>query len=145
MSGILSCRRVCTLFSICTALCLGCGNKGDDIPDTVPVSGKVTVDGQPVTEGQVSFIPFDKEQKTGALITGKIDPSGGYVMYTGGKTGVPPGRYKATVTPVMVPTGGNKMPAVTFNTMYTDASKTKLIVNVAANTPASEYELKLTK
>jgi hypothetical protein len=66
-------------------------------------------------------------------------------MYTGGKTGAPPGRYKVTVTPVMVPTGGNKMPTVTFNTEYTDASKTKLIVNVAANTPASEYELKLKK
>jgi hypothetical protein len=141
MSGIISFRRAYLFLAICALLTLGCGKGNDAIPDTVPVSGKVTVDGQPVTEGQVSFLPFDKEQITGAQCTGKIDASGGYVMYTGGKSGVPAGRYKVTITPVMVPTTTNKMPTVPFDKKFSDVSKTSLIMNV----PGSDYDLKLTK
>jgi hypothetical protein len=115
------------------------------MPDTVPVSGKVTIDGQPLTAGQVSFIAFDKQEKGGGMSSGQIDPTGGYVIHTGGKEGVPPGRYKVTVTPSMMPSGDNKMPSVPFNPKFTDASKTTLIVNVSANASPGAYDLKLTK
>jgi hypothetical protein len=141
MSRSFSCgRTVGFALGISLIFSLGCG-RNDGIPDTVPVSGKVTVDGEPVTAGQVSLFAFDKEQKTGAQITGKIDPSGGYVLYTGGKTGAPPGRYKVTITPEMVPTPDKKMFSVPFNTKFTDVARTPLMLQV----PSSEYDLKLTK
>jgi hypothetical protein len=140
MSGSQFLTRAVILFTILAGLGLGCG-KNDSTPETVPVSGKVTVDNQPVAEGQVSFVPFDKEQKTGAACTGRIDSTGGYVMYTGDKNGVPPGRYKVTVTPVMVPTGNNKMPTVPFDKKYSDSKNTPIIVTV----PGGDYDLKLSK
>jgi hypothetical protein len=130
--------------SLCALLALSCG-KNSDVPDNVPVSGKVTVDGDPVTAGQVSYIPYDKEQKTGGMSAGQIDSSGGYVIYTAGNSGAPPGRYKVTVTPSMVPSGDMKMPSIPFNPKYSDASKTPLIINVTAGAAAGTYDLKLTK
>jgi hypothetical protein len=124
---------------------LSCSKKNADVPDTVPVSGKVTADGQPVSGGNVSFLAFDKEQKTGAMIAGQIDSTGGYVLFTGGKEGAPPGRYKVTVSPSMMPTGDNKMPTMPFNTKFSDALKTPLVVTVSANAPPGTYDLKLTK
>jgi hypothetical protein len=144
MSRILSFARLCILLSICAGFGLGC-KKSDVTFDTIPVSGKVTVDGHPVTDGQVSFIPFDKEQKAGGMCTGKIDVSGGYVLYTDGKDGAPPGRYKVTVTPSMVPTGGNKMPTMPFNIKYSEVAKTDLIVIVSATASPGSYDLKLSK
>ena len=144
MNRTIAFRQICLLASLVAIIGLGCSKK-DEIPETVPVSGKVTVDGNPVAAGQVSYLAFDKEQVTGAMSAGSIDPSGGYVIYTGGKTGVPPGRYKVTVTPSMVPTADMKMPSVPFNTKFTDVAKTTLVVTVSANPPAGAYDLKLTK
>ena len=145
MKRILSRGQVCLLVSICAVLSLGCPKKDGEVPDTVPVSGTVTVDGQPVTAGQVSFVAFDKEQKVGGICAGQLDPSGGYVLYTGGKEGAPPGRYKVTVAPSMMPTGDSKMPSMPFNMKFADAAKTTLIVTVAANAAPGTYDLKLTK
>lgn len=145
MKRLLSRVPGCLLASMCALLTLSCAKKDADVPDTVPVSGKVTVDGQPVTGGNVSFLPFDKEQKTGAMCAGQIDPTGAYVIYTGGKDGAPPGRYKVTVTPSMVPTGNNKMPSSPFNVKFSDPSKTTLIVTVSAGAAPGAYDLKLTK
>jgi predicted small lipoprotein YifL len=132
----------------CAALCLaalvGCGNKGGK--NNVPVSGKVTVDGDPVTSGQVSFLPFDQGAGPAEMTAGTIDPSGGYKVFTGGKEGAPPGRYKVTVTPSMVPQkDSNTMPMMPFDRTYADPSKTKLFVEVKADAPPSSYDLKLTK
>lgn len=144
MTRILSRGSVCLFVSLCALIGLSC-KKDSNIPETVPVSGKVTVDGQPVTAGNVSYTAFDKDQKVGAACAGQIDPTGGYVIYTGGKTGAPPGRYKVTVTPSMIPTGDKKMPSVPFNTKFSDGAKTPLIINVQANAPPGTYDLKLTK
>jgi hypothetical protein len=144
MKRILSRGSVCLLVSLCALLVLSCSKK-DDIPETVPVAGKVTVDGNPLAAGNVSYHAFDKEQKTGAMIAGQIDSTGGYVVYTGGKDGAPPGRYKVTVTPSMIPTGDSKMPSMPFHAKFTDVSKTPLVVTVAANAPPGTYDLKLTK
>lgn len=135
---------VCFFVSLCAVLSQGGCKKGDG-PDTVPVSGKVTVDGQAVTAGQVSYIPFDRDQPTGGMSAGQIDQTGGYVIFTGGKQGAPPGRYKVTVTPSMVPTGDNKMPTAPFNSKFADSAKTPLVVNVAAGAAPGTYDLKLTK
>jgi len=118
-------------------LASGCGK---DSVAVVPVRGKVTVDGQPVTSGQVSFIPTSADQK-GGMSAGQIEGSGDYKIFTGGKEGAPSGKYKVTVTPSMVPTGGKSMPSTPFNAKYSDVKTTPLTIDV----PSGSYDLKLTK
>lgn len=56
----------------------GCG--GDDYADPVPVSGKVTLDGQPLGGGTVRFVPADREKaKPGR---GEIQTDGSYKATT---------------------------------------------------------------
>jgi hypothetical protein len=142
MKNRLSVFLGCVLFA---ALLTGCGKEGPALGQLAPVSGKVTVDGKPVTAGQVSLVPIDASTQTGGSASaGSIDATGGYVINTAGKNGAPIGRYKVTVTPSMVPTGDNKMPTMPFNSKFTDPAKTTLIINVEANPPSGAYDLKLT-
>lgn len=132
-------------FVIGLTLIVGCGKKGGaDMPDTVPVSGKITVDGEPVTEGLVTLAPFDKEQKTGGTPSGKIDPSGGYVLYTNGREGAAPGRYKVMVSRSTMPTG-DKKPTTPFNSKFSNDKTSPLMITVKENPAPGDYDLKLTK
>jgi hypothetical protein len=79
-----------------TAVCVGalflsgCG----PAVKLVPVSGKVTLDGQAVTSGQVTLYPTTTEKTEGAtagLCAGTIDPEGTYKIFTAGKEGPPSG------------------------------------------------------
>jgi hypothetical protein len=89
------------------------------------------------------FPDAGKEQSAAGLMTGQIDSGGNYTISSGGKPGAPLGKYKATVTPSMVPTGGDKPPALGFNAMYKDQAKTPLRIEVVASGGA--YDLKLEK
>jgi hypothetical protein len=131
------------LFLSCLALALGCsGGKGVTL---APVSGTVTVDGQPVTSGQVTFIrTTTKDEEKSGLSAGTIDSGGKYTIFTDGKAGVPPGTYKITVTPSMVPVDG-KAPTANFNAKYRDPSATPLQKEVVASPEAGRYDLKLEK
>jgi hypothetical protein len=61
------------LSALATA-CLGCGGNS---PDIAPVSGKVLVDGQPLTEGMVRTLP-----KSGRGAKGMIQPDGTFALGT---------------------------------------------------------------
>jgi hypothetical protein len=58
------------------------------------VSGKVTLDGQPLTTGYVSFHP---DGTGGAPANGQIDAQGRYSLSTGSEAGLAPGAYTAVV------------------------------------------------
>jgi hypothetical protein len=130
---------------------------GKQLPPMAEVSGKVTIDGQPVTGGQVTFIPDvpnpnDEGAKgqavapSAGMSAGQIDSSGQYKIYTAGKAGAPLGKYKVTVTPSMVPTGdASKAPQTAYNAIFSDANKTPLRKEVVASPSAGAYDLKLTK
>jgi predicted small lipoprotein YifL len=115
----------------------GCGKPG---PKTVPVQGKVTVGDQPVQEGNVSFIPASATEAKAGMSAGQIK-NGEYTIYTSGKEGAPEGKYKVTVTPSMVPTGGKGPPTAPFNKKYRDVQSTPLTIDV----PSASYDLKLDK
>ena len=66
--------RAASLLLPCLIL-LGCG-RGYELP-TAPVSGKVLVDGQPVTKGQVIFAP-----EGGRAATGILGPDGTFTLST---------------------------------------------------------------
>jgi hypothetical protein len=74
----------------------GCG--GPATGDLVPVSGRVTVNGQPLTRGTISFRP-DAARGNDSLQEpyGKIDAQGRYRLLTAGKPGAPRGWYKVLV------------------------------------------------
>lgn len=84
----------------------GCGPPQ---PATTPVSGIVTLDGQPLAGANVSFIPQGETPGNGGL--GKTDETGKFVVRlhsgtaTPGPTGLLPGRYKVLINKIVNPDG----------------------------------------
>jgi len=69
----------------------GCGS---DAPKSVPVTGKVTYNGQPVTSGTVMLVPQD----SGYGATGQIQPDGTFVLTSFKQgDGAAPGNYTVTI------------------------------------------------
>ncbi len=65
---------------------------------TVPVKGKVTVDGEPLKQGSIVFRPDADKGNTLALEpAAQIADDGTYELNTRGKPGAPPGAYRVTV------------------------------------------------
>lgn len=133
--------------------CTG-GSKAPQIPvykgDTVPVSGTVTLDGQPLADALVTFV-FDGQAPpnfTGS--GGRTDSMGKYVVRSGGKEGTPPGRYKVVISRLATPDGApfrenpeqgldleqarlSGMVKESVPPKYSDPEKTILSVEITAN------------
>jgi hypothetical protein len=149
MSRLLSSPLSCLPWLLGAALAAGCGGSSAKL---VPISGKVTVDGQPVTSGQVSFLPLKEGEGVNAKAaegslpaSGQIEANGEYKLFTNGKEGAPLGKYKVIVTPAMMPTGGKAAPSAPFNAKFFDAKRTPLTRDVVSGAAAGAYDLKLTK
>lgn len=72
--------------------CLGCGSGG---PTTYSVTGKVTLDGQPLPNVNVAFFPSDRKLPSSG---GVADSHGVYKLTTaGGIAGAVAGKHKVTV------------------------------------------------
>ncbi|MFH1301793.1 MAG: carboxypeptidase regulatory-like domain-containing protein [Planctomycetota bacterium] len=90
--------RVC-LVMILLGTAAGCGANPEakTLPDTVPVSGVVTWNGQPLSAATVTFIP--QGQTVGTECQGKTDESGEYKLtQQHGGDGAPPGDYKVVIS-----------------------------------------------
>jgi hypothetical protein len=137
--------------SICASIAgqAGCGHSGAKL---VPVVGKVTVDGQPLTlttaEGSVSFRP-EKGSENRKEPAGAIDKDGTYRLLTDGKEGAPPGRYRVLVVivePIDPKSGfphGKRKSYVNYK--YSDPKTTDLVIDVVASPAPGAYDLKLKK
>jgi hypothetical protein len=129
-----------TVLVLCLALVAGCDGGG-----LVKVSGKVTVDGSPLTMGSVRYVPdAAKGNKTTTEPVGQIESDGSYSLTTNGKPGAPPGWYKVTVNATSVPEssnpfGGKALVGPGFNSPETSG----LSVEVKASAPAGTYDLKV--
>jgi hypothetical protein len=125
----------------------GCGDPYGVGP-TVPVVGKVTVGGQPVKAGTISFRPDKSKGNTSVHEPyGEIDAEGNYKLFTGKKAGVPVGWYRVAVfagEPVEV---GNLSGQAKWyaNPKYASADTSGLTIEVVAKPEAGAYDLKLTK
>lgn len=120
----------------CVMACTGCGGVGA----LYPVSGHATLDGKPLADGQLAFVP-DAEKGNNTKLTpfAKIE-GGNYTLTTNGASGAPAGWYK-----VMVQTqypGGPEKPVV-LPKRYTDPGKSGLSVEVVASPKSDAYDLKL--
>ena len=134
----------CLLRGFCACALMtvvGCGGV-----KVVPVSGKATLDGEPLRRGVVSFNPDPaKGNNLRVACTGRMNGDGQYEMYTDDgssvKKGVPVGWYKVTILTL---TPGNDKPIPVHN-RYTDFNKTDLVIEVVADPPLGAYDLKFTK
>lgn len=79
----------CLTATLLTAAAAGCSG-----PNAASVTGTVTLDGQPLTTGNVSFYP---DGGSGAPAYGQIDANGRYSLSTGTDAGLAPGKYIAVV------------------------------------------------
>lgn len=76
----------------------GCG---DGRPTRVPVSGKVLIDGQPVTKGSIRF-----HEENGRPATGGINSNGTFILTTFEKgDGCTPGEHRVSVISYDEPAG----------------------------------------
>ena len=123
------------------------GCKGGGSSSLYPVTGKVTVNGQPVASGYVSFRPDKKKGNDfGSECVGEIK-NGEYALQTNGKPGAPLGAYKVVVTGGEATTPDNTKVTVessmTLNATYASADTTPLEVTVVEKPAPGAYDLKL--
>ena len=72
----------------------GCGGRPAGYPETAPVSGRVTLDGEPLEGASVSFIPA-----AGRSSSGQTDSSGRYQLYyTGRIKGAMLGKHRVSIS-----------------------------------------------
>jgi hypothetical protein len=128
---------------------LGCSNSQAD--RFFPVSGKVSLDGQTLTVGSVSFHPDPSRGNASAHIPiGVIDREGNYELVTIGKKGAPPGWYRVVVfaDANALPSGVVPRPLPPkwlMHEKYTDEKTTDLFVEVVEKPDSGTYDLKLSK
>jgi hypothetical protein len=127
------------VFLLFVPLLFGCSGN-------VPVSGKLTVDGQPLSnvKGSILFIPDkDKGNSSTAEPKGVIDEQGNYTLTTDGKPGAPPGKYKVVINVGESTIPDNTKPTISkspIDPKYSSVAKTDLVVEV----PAGPFDFKLT-
>lgn len=92
-----------TALVVSIALISGCGGDGLKL---VPVSGIVTLNGEPLPGATIVFTPA---QGTTQGTTGmdKTGPEGNFRIMTRGRTGLPPGKYSVLVTKEVDPNASN--------------------------------------
>jgi hypothetical protein len=136
------------LFCGCLLFLVGCGGSGG--PE-LPVSGIVTLDGNPVPDATVRFYPDQGTDPTssGYAVTGS---DGKFVITSGqGKKGLVAGKYKVTVSKGKVQTGeseegaGAVIPEVEFKDdfapIYSNPAQTVLSYSVTGDGKPIEIKL----
>lgn len=135
----LSKSRLCSLsvFIVIVITFSGCGGGRE-----ASVQGTVTLDGQPLDHGNVSFIPVP--QGAGAHAT--IESDGTFSASTGGTKGLDPGDYLLTVRafdePTEDPRGGPPIPGKLLTPeKYASSSTSELRFTIQPGSNDLEVEL----
>lgn len=134
--GVLS-----ALFGLC-AFVAGCGDSG---PKLYPVTGKVTVNGNPLSSGTVVFNPDKAKGNTfGGICVGELSSDGAYTLQTNGKPGAPAGPYKVTITATAATPMDNTKPSMKspINVGYMTVETTNLETTVGD--PPGKYTFEVT-
>jgi hypothetical protein len=126
-----------------TAAIAGCGESG---PKPILVTGKVTLDGKPATEGGVVY----HDAATGLKqFVGGIGPDGTYSVRRKREDGVPPGLYKVTVLVTETPKNAEgiptSLPKSISSQKFFNPTTTPFEIEVKADAPPGAYDLAVTK
>jgi hypothetical protein len=120
----------------------GCGKGHSRL---VPVEGKVTVGGKPLTTGYVIFHPDAARGNTSQEEPrGMIDAEGNYKLMTGLEPGALPGWYQVAVTAAdQIDPNNPYFTKWLIPQRYIDYRTSKLVVEVVPNPAPGAYDLKL--
>ena len=103
------------LFMSLLSLSTGCA-KGPELGD---VTGRITLEGEPVEAAYVTFLPMFPG---GMELVGKTDADGNYdVQYSATRKGIPPGKYQillSTLDDIKNPNGSNTKVPERFHPIY---------------------------
>jgi len=135
-------KRFLVSVALCGLVGLSSGCAGG--PKVVPVSGRVTMNGKPLTSGVVSYRPNKAKGNTfGGEPMGDINAQGEYTLQVMGKPGAPLGAYKVVVN-VTGPITEDNTKATTkslINPTYANVDTTPLEVEVVAEPKQGAYDL----
>ena len=123
------------LAALCCGACWGCGIAGGGAPTTlIPVKGKVTYKGQPVTRGRIKFEP----DGFGRPASGQLKPDGTYELTTEKPgDGVIAGHHRVTVAGT-----GIKSPRDALATKWANEAASGLTADVDAEHTEFTFDLK---
>ena len=140
-------------YIISTFIVFTLGIAGCSTPILPPVSGQLLLEDKPITtdKSKTAVINFHPDSSKGntakSIAVATVTETGQYTLNFGGKPGIPEGWYKVTVN-YSEPTNP-KDPYSTLKQLisgkYSSKDTTPLSVEVKANAPPSNYELKVTK
>lgn len=132
------------LFCVVLAV-IGCsGPSGPPLPKVVPVTGKVTLDGKPLANANLEFIPT----AGGVEASGKTNAEGVYELAIRANKGTPQGNYKVTIEKRVKPDGselteGGGVGEQVLPTKYWERATTELTATVPAEGGTIDFPLTL--
>lgn len=140
-------RRGFLLLSGAALIALGCGEP-DKVGPTVPVVGKVTIDGAPVPIGNLVFKP-DRAKGNNAAFepVAFIHSDGTYTLKTLSKPGAPAGWYAVAIDasePIKDVVSTGTIPKSYIPRSYNSETTSRLAVEVKAGAPPGSYDFALT-
>jgi hypothetical protein len=123
------------LVALCCGACWGCGIAGGGATTTlIPVKGKVTYKGQPVTRGRIKFEP----DGFGRQAAGQLNPDGTFELTTDKPgDGVIAGNHRVTVAGT-----GIKSPKDALATKWANRAASGLNADVDADHTEFNFELR---
>ncbi len=134
----------------CVIWLLGCG--GSDSPETVAVSGSVTYQGSPLTNGKVMFNPVDSQ--VGRVAHGQINEDGSFVLSTyHDGDGARPGDYNVSIVSYTPGSGGLEKDrelglsisdTSAIPEKYNDPKTSGITISVESGRPQTDLTLELT-
>ena len=139
---------ILSAFMVFTLIIVGCST-----PILPPVSGQLLLDDKPITtdKSKTAVINFHPDSSKGntakSIAVATVTETGQYTLNFGGKPGIPEGWYKVTVnySEPTNPKDPYSTPKQLISGKYSAKDTTPLSVEVKANAPPSNYELKVTK
>jgi hypothetical protein len=145
-------RRLPWLVLVVLALA-GCQRDPFEVGGTVPVAGRVLVNGQPLRLGTDDFgrVWFHPDAAKGntcpQVAVGDIDAEGNYRLTTRGRDGVPPGRYKVMLvaTEQIDPNRPKRKRKSFVHPRYGAVETSGLSVQIVEGAEPGAYDLRLGK
>jgi len=122
-------------------LSAGCGGPVDK---HIPVTGKVTLAGQPLKVGTIVFMPDTAAGNGSSEEARGLIRDGAYSLKVGEQKGALPGPYKVAIYSTDA-TDSTKLPLSLIDEVYNDPDRSKLKAEVRANAPAAAYDFDLKK
>lgn len=125
----------------------GCSKPASD--GLIAVRGRVTLDGQPLPRGSVALRADDGANQWDRP-TGSIASDGKYVIFTNGREGAAPGRYRVIIfasEATHSPSGAAHpvMPLSLIPARYNDLGRSPLKLEVTTQSKPGAYDLELTR